>query len=66
MGLFPKEIQLVEKPKQHNKTNNVKTKSLNVCGAIRERLDENNTLTVEQPVVVNESQNKSQYWITLN
>ena len=58
MGLFPKEIQLVEKPKQHNKTNNVKTKSLNVCGAIRERLDENNTLTVKQPVLVMKAKTK--------
>ena len=58
MGLFQKEVQLVEK---QNKTNNIKTKSLKGYGAIRERLDENNMLTVKQPVVVNEKQNKSQY-----
>ena len=30
------------------------TKSLNGYGAIREKLDETNALTVKQPVVVNE------------
>ena len=54
MGLFQTQIQLVETPNQNNKTNNIKMKSLNVYDAIRERLDENNTLTVKQPVVANE------------
>ena len=35
----------------NNKTNNVKMKYLNGYGAIREKLDEHNTLTVKQPVV---------------
>ena len=39
---------------KNNKTNNVKMKSLNGYDAIREELDKNNTLTVKQPVVVNE------------
>ena len=39
------------KPK--NTTNNIKTKSLNGYGAVGEKLDENNTLTLKQPVAVN-------------
>ena len=35
--------------KKQNKT--VKVKSLNGYGAIREKIDEGNTLTVKQPVV---------------
>ena len=34
--------------------NNIERKSLNGYGAIREKLDEHNTLTVKQPVEVNE------------
>ena len=49
MGLF-KEVELIIPPKkQNNKT--VKVKSLNGYGAIREKLDEGNTMTVKQPVV---------------
>ena len=65
MGLFQKEIQLVENPKQNNTTNNVKIKSLNGYDAIGERLDEHNTLTVKQPVVVNEKP-KTKVSIVLN
>ena len=35
MGLFQKDIQIVEKLK-HNKTNDIQIKSLNGYGAIRE------------------------------
>ena len=42
------------KPKQNSKTSDIEIKSLNGYDATRERLDENNTLTVKQPVVVNE------------
>ena len=49
MGLF-KEVELIIPPKkQNNKT--VKVKSLNGYGAIREKLDEGNTMTVKSPVV---------------
>ena len=50
MGLFQNEIQMVEKPK-NNKPDKVKLKSLNGYGAVREKLDEHNTLTTESPVV---------------
>ena len=51
---YSKEIQLVEQPKQHNTTDNINIKLLKGYGAIREILDEHNTLTVRQPVVANE------------
>ena len=47
-----KYIQIDGKPK-NNKTNDVKIKYLKGYDAIREKLDEHNTLTVKQPVVVN-------------
>ena len=51
MGL--KEIELIIPPKkQNNKT--MKIKSLNGYDAIREKLDEGNTMTVKHPVA-NES-----------
>ena len=40
-----------------NKTNNSEIKSLSGYDAIRKQLDENNTLTVKQPVVANEQNN---------
>ena len=64
MGLFQNGIQIVKKPKS-NKTKNFKIKSLNGYDAIGEKLDENNTLTVKQPVVVNE-QTKSKVSVVLN
>ena len=48
MGL--KEVELIIPPKkQNNKT--IKVKSLNAYDAIREKLDEGNTMTVKSPVV---------------
>ena len=65
MGLFQNEIRIVGKPKNNN-TFIVQTKSLNGYDAIRRKLDEDNTLTVKQPVVVNEkSKTKNQYCIKL-
>ncbi len=51
MTFFNKEVELIIPPKkQNNKTNNVKVKSLNGYDAVREKLDEGNTLTVKTPV----------------
>ena len=50
MGFFQNDIQMVENPKS-NKPDKVKLKSLNGYDATREKLDENSTLTVKQPVV---------------
>ena len=51
MGFVNKEVELTILPKKQ-KTNNktIKVKSLNGCDAIREKLDEGNTLNVKQPV----------------
>ena len=50
MGLFRNEIQIAEKHKT-NKPDKVRIKCLNVYNAMREGLDENNTLTVKhQPI----------------
>ena len=50
MGFFNKEVELIVPPKkQTNKT--IKIKSLNGYDAIREKLDEGNTMTVKQPVL---------------
>ena len=48
MGFFNKEVELIPPKKQTNKT--IKIKSLNGYDAIREKLDEGNTMTVKQPV----------------
>ena len=53
MGLIQNEIQIVEKPK-NNKPDKVKLKYLNGYDYIREQLYEGNTLTVNNPVVINE------------
>ena len=44
---------MVGKPKK-NKPDKIKVKYSNGYSAIREKLDEGNTLTVKNPVVVNE------------
>ena len=50
MGFFNKEVELIVPPKkQTNKTIKVKS-SLNGYDAIREKLDEGNTMTVKNPV----------------
>ena len=48
MGLFDKEVELIPPKKQTNKT--IKVKSLNGYDAIREKIDEGNTMTVKAPV----------------
>ena len=52
MGFFNKEVELIIPPKKQNTNNKtIKVKSLNGYDAIREKLDEGNTLTVKQPVL---------------
>ena len=52
MGFFNKEVELIIFPKKQNaNTKTIKVKSLNGYDAIREKLDEGNTLNVKQPVV---------------
>ena len=48
MGLFNK-VELIVPPKNNNKT--IKVKSLNGYDAIREKVDEGNTMTEKNPVV---------------
>ena len=57
MGFFNKEVELIIPPKkQTNKT--IKVKSLNGYDAIREKIDESNTMAVKQPVVTEKPKNK--------
>ena len=52
MGFFHKEVELIIPTKKQNTNNKtIKVKSLNGYDAIREKLDEGNTMTVKQPVV---------------
>jgi len=58
MGFFNKEVELIVPPKKQNsKTIKVKS-SLNGYDAIREKLDEGNTMTVKQPVVTEKPKTK--------
>ena len=51
MGFFNKEVELIIPPKKQNANNKtIKVKSLNGYGAIREKVDEHNTMTVKTPV----------------
>ena len=51
MTFFNKEVELIMLPKkQNNKNKDVKVKPLNGYDAIRDKLDENNTLTAKTPV----------------
>ena len=50
MGLFNKEIELIVPPKKQN-DKTIKVKTLNGYDAIREKVDENNTMTVKHPVL---------------
>ena len=57
MVFFNKEVELIIPPKkQTSKT--IKVKSLNGYDAIREKLDEGNTMTVKQPVVTEKPKTK--------
>ena len=52
MGFFNKEVELIIPPKKQNANNKtIKIKSLNGYDAIREKLDEGNTMIVKQPVL---------------
>jgi len=52
MGFFNKEVELIIPPKKQNTNNKtIKVKSLNGYDAIREKIDESNTMTVKQPVL---------------
>ena len=56
---FNKEIELIIPPKKQNTNNKtVKVKSLNGYDAIREKLDEGNTMTVKAPVVTEKPKTK--------
>ena len=63
MGLF-KEVELIIPPKkQNNKT--IKVKSLNGYDAIREKLDEGNTMTVSQHKTLEQTKPKTKVSIGL-
>uniref|UniRef100_UPI00404A85CF hypothetical protein n=1 Tax=Flavobacterium sp. TaxID=239 RepID=UPI00404A85CF len=52
MGFFNKEVELIIPPKKQNANNKtIKVKSLNGYDAIREKLDEGNTMNVKHPVL---------------
>ena len=58
MGLN-KEIELIIPPEEQNTNNKtVKVKSLNGYDAMREKLDEGNTMTVKAPVVTEKPKTK--------
>ena len=52
MGFFNTEVELITVPKKRSGKNDksVKVKSLNGYDAIREKIDEDNTLTAKKPV----------------
>ena len=58
MGLFNKEVELIPPKKQSTNNKPIKVKSLNGYDAIREKLDEGNTLTVKKPVVTEKPKTK--------
>ncbi len=58
MGLFNKEVELIPPKKQSINNKPIKVKSLNGYDAIREKLDEGNTMTVKQPVVTEKPKTK--------
>ena len=52
MVFFNKEVELIIPPKKQNVNDKtIKVKSLNGYDAIREKLDEGNTMSVTQPVL---------------
>ena len=57
MGFFNKEVELIIPPKKQN-SKTIKVKSLNGYDAIREKLDEGNTMTIKQPVVTEKPKTK--------
>jgi hypothetical protein len=66
MTFFNKEVELIIPPKkQNNKNKDVKVKSLNGYDAIRDKLDESNTLTAKTPVEQQTTKPKSKVSIGL-
>ena len=57
MVFFNKEVELIIPPKKQT-SNTIKVKSLNGYDAIREKIDEGNTMTVKQPVVTEKPKTK--------
>ena len=58
MGLFNKEVELIPPKKQNANNKTIKVKSLSGYDAIKEKLDEGNTMTVKQPVVTEKPKTK--------
>ena len=58
MGFFNKEVELIIPPKKQTNTTIKVKSSLNGYDAIREKLDEGNTMTVKQPVVTEKPKTK--------
>ena len=58
MGFFNKEVELIPPKKQNANNKTIKVKSLNGYDAIREKLDEGNTMTVKQPVITDKPKTK--------
>ena len=65
MGFFKTDTELIEPKKQtNNNTDKIKVKSLSGYDAIREKLEERNTLTVKQPI--QPQKETSKYWVITN
>ena len=60
MGFFNTEVELIIPPKKKNDKNDksVKVKTLNGYDAIREKIDEDSTLTVKKTVVTEKPKTK--------
>ena len=60
MGFFNTEVELIIPPKKQPVKNDksVKVKSLNGYDAIREKIDEDNTLTAKKPVITEKPKTK--------
>ena len=58
MRFFNKEVELIPPKKQGANNKTIKVKPLNGYGAIRGKLDEGNTVTVEQPVIADKPKTK--------
>ena len=58
MGLFSEAELIIPTKKQIKNDKSVKAKSLNGYDAIREKIDEDNTLTVKKPAVAEKPKQK--------
>ena len=67
MRFFNKEVELIIPPKKQSTNNKtIKVKLLNGYDAIREKIDEGNTLTVKQPVVTERAKPNVSIGVYLN